>query len=200
MKCAGIALVAGIITACLSAQHVDAQDVRSNTKGFTVGGGLLGSSISTDISGRTVSESGGGLNFEAGYGFTPRLTVFLGLYGSTIDSDLDYSLSQVDLGVRYLFRDTDKQARPYIEGALAGRQFRSDIGDAVTIKASSGGLSFGGGVQVFFSPKIALDLGVNYSLGSFSDWNANGVSFPFRDIDATSTNVRVGVRFWPQGN
>lgn len=197
--------VTGAMLAVLSLPvfGVHAQELRSASRGLTIGGGLLGSSISTNISETTVSESGGGLNLEVGYGFSPKLSIFLAGYGSTIDADPEYTLSQVDLGIRYMFRDTDKQARPYLEGALAGRQFRADLvddEDAVTIKASSGGVSVGGGVQIFFSPRFALDLGLNYSVGTFSDWEANGVAFPFRDVDATSTNVRVGVRFWPQGN
>jgi opacity protein-like surface antigen len=67
----------------------------------------------------------------------------------------------------------------------------------VTVKANSPGVAFGGGVQIFFTPKFALDLGLNYALGSFSEWTANGISVPLADLDATSANVRIGVRFWP---
>lgn len=195
----GFALVATGVYA----HATNAQTVRSPTRGITVGAGLVGSAVSTNVGEETATESGGGVNLEFGYGFSPKWTGLLGLYSSAIDADLDYRISQVDLGVRYLFRDTDKQARPYLEGALSGRQFRLDVGDgtsAVTIRANSSGIALGGGVQIFFTPKVALDLGLSYAFGSFSDWEANGVSFPFREIDATSTNVRVGVRFWPQAN
>lgn len=189
-----------LLAISLVASASNAQDTRSKSTGFTIGGGLLGSSVSTSSDNTTVTESGGGLNVEAGWGFTPQLTAFLGINGSTIDGDTEYTLGQADLGVRYLFRTTDKQARPYLEGALAARQIRLDVTDGaddLTIKANSPGFSLGGGVQVFFTPKFALDLGVGFTLGSFSEWTANGVDVPFPDVDATSTNVRVGVRFWP---
>ncbi len=190
--------------ACLAlASHTTmlrAQETRSSSTGLTLGASLLGSAVSTNFENVTVTENGGGLNLEVGWGFTPQLTVFLGLNGSTIEADTEYTLGQADLGLRYLFRGTDKRARPYLEGALAGRQIEADVLDGaqtVTVKASSSGLTFGGGVQLFASPRVAFDIGLNYSLGSFSDWTANGVSFPFRDIDATSTNFRLGMRFWP---
>ncbi len=176
------------------------QERRSNTEGFTIGASLLGSSVSTNIDNVTVTESGSGFHFEVGWGFTPRFMVFLGGYGSAIESDADYTIGQGDLGLRYLFRGGDKRARPYVEGAIAARQFRLDYGaglDAVTIKASSAGFALGGGVQVFFNPKFALDIGATYTPGSFSDWTANGVTYPFQDLDAPSTQVRLGLRFWP---
>jgi opacity protein-like surface antigen len=182
------------------AAQAEGQDRRSSGGGFTLGAGLLGSSVSTNFDNVTQTESGRGLNLEIGWGFTPNITAYLGINGSAIESDIDYSLGQADLGVRYFFRGSDKQARPYLEGALAARTIRVDVTDGfddVTIKANSPGVAFGGGVQVFFTPKFALDIGLNDTVGSFSDWTANGVSVPVADLDATSANFRLGVRFWP---
>lgn len=180
------------------------QSTRSATRGFTVGGGLLGTSVSTDFGGKDEMDQGGGFNVEVGWGFTPKLTVFLGLSGSEVDPDGnlsdDYRLGQADLGIRYLFRGTDKQVRPYLEGALSAREIRSDDGDgpnSVTLKSRGGGLTGGGGVQIFFSPRVALDIGLDATGGSFSEFKRNGVDIPFPDVDATSTNLRLGVRFWP---
>lgn len=84
----------------LVAVRLPAQEVRSPATGFTIGGGLLGTAVSTNFDNTTVTENGGGLNLELGWGFTPRLTAFLGINGSTIDSDIEYTLGQADLGLR----------------------------------------------------------------------------------------------------
>lgn len=177
-----------------------AQPLRSSTQGFTFGGGLLGSSVSTTSNQATVTESGRGLQLELGWGFTPHLTVFLASSAAEIASDMDYTLGQGDLGMRYLFRATDKQARPYIEGAASGRQLRLQTLSgyrAVTAKASGASLTLGGGVQVFLSPKVAFDVGFTYTPGTFTDFTVNGVAYPYPEFDAASAQLRLGMRFWP---
>lgn len=194
----GVAMISLALATFATSSH--AQQLRSGTTGLTIGGGLLGSAVSTNFGNTTETESGSGLNLEVGWGFTPRLTAFLGINGSAIDSEVEYTLGQADLGLRYMFRGTDKQARPYVEGALAARTINADVTDGfetVTIKANSSGVTLGGGVQIFFNPKFALDLGAAYTFGSFTEWTANGENIPFQDVDATSTSVRVGLRFWP---
>lgn len=177
-----------------------AQEHRSNTAGFTFGASLLGSAVSTNFNNVVVTESGRGLHLEAGWGVTPHLSIFLGSYGSAIEGAVDYALAQGDLGMRYLFRSGDKQARPYVEGAIAGRQLRFDETvqfQRVTVKANSASVTVGGGVQIFLNPKVAFDIGATYTPGSFSEWTANSIRFPFQDVDAPSTQFRLGIRFWP---
>jgi hypothetical protein len=120
-------LLATLVAFTSTPAHAQAR--RSTAGGLTVGGGLLGASVSTNFDNVTQTESGSGLNLEIGWGFTPNWTAYLGINGSTISSDIDYSLGQADLGVRYLFRGTDKQARPYLEGAIAARTIRVDLED-----------------------------------------------------------------------
>jgi hypothetical protein len=177
---------------------------RSRNTGLTLGLGLVGTSLTTKSGSRSVSENGVGVNFEAGWGFSPRFSVYLDATGSAIDSDVDYAVGQGELGLRYMFRATDKKARPYVEGGLAVRQLHFDFEDGtgnpvLTVKSTSGGVVVGGGVQIFFHPRVALDIGATVAPGRFSDWKANSVAVPVPDIDATSTNVRLGVRFWPTG-
>lgn len=183
--------------AVFTSTTAQSQARRSTGGGLTVGGGLIGTSVSSSADDVRLREYGRGLNVEIGWGFTAHLAGYLGINRATISSDFDYSLNQTELGLRYLFRGTDKRVRPYLEGAAARRTLRTDFFGISTVKGNSPSVLFGGGVQLFVSPKVALDLGLNHTLGTFSGWTENGLSIPEGDEYATSTNIRIGVRFWP---
>jgi opacity protein-like surface antigen len=192
--------LATVMAAIVATPDVSAAQARSRSTGITFGGGLAGAALSTDFEGTTTTESGSGFNLELGWGFTKNWSAFVGINSATIESDIEYGLAQVDLGARYTFRQPTHQVRPYLDAALAGRAFNvtiTDGFDTAEVEATSSGITLGGGLQIFFTQAVALDVGLNYSFGSFSDWEANGIRVPIESVDATSTNFRLGLRFWP---
>ena len=198
----GVSLLAAfVVSAPVAPRSAEAQSlpVRSPATGFTIGVGVAGTSVSTSTT-RRLSETSRGLNFEVGWGLSPRFTVFLAATGSVVDSDLDDAVGQGEVGLRYLFRATDKKARPYAEAGIAARQVQFDFTDGtnmLTARGRSTGLLMGAGVQLFFHPRVAMDMAATITGGNLSGWTANGESVDAPDMDANSTNVRIGVRFWP---
>lgn len=177
----------------------DGQSVRSVVKGVSVGVAYTGAAVSNKEGNTTTTESGNGFAGEAGYGFEH---LWLGLQGSVAsidfaDIDGSYTLSGVGIAGRYTFRDNTKQARPYLEAGIVQRQISTDFvgSSTVTVKATSGGVSLGGGVAIFLSPRVAIDIGGQYGFGSFSNWKANGATVDMADWQATSFVLRLGGRF-----
>jgi opacity protein-like surface antigen len=181
-----------------------AQKPMSTSRGGVVSASLTGAAISTTEDGTTTTENGPGFSIEGGYGFGK---VMLGLeYSrSTITAAAglgDYTLSGVGVNGRYVFRGDDKRARPYLEAALLRRTIAASVTDGVDaadVEANSFGLGLGGGVQIFASSNFAFDISGQYGFGTFKNWKANGQSFPFPGIEATSFVLRLGGRLWIPG-
>ena len=90
---------------------------------------------------------------------------------------LDYAVMHTDFGLRFSLADGTSATVPYVEGAFSGRVWnqeaytneRAFTGDAAT---------FGGGVQHFVDRRIALDAGLLFACGKFTDATVNGASVP----------------------
>jgi hypothetical protein len=187
-----------ILAAPAVAQAQGAGGRLSKTTGLSLGASLTGASFSTAEDGTTTTESGAGFQVEAMYGLNKRFSVGLEYARANIDAAEglgQYALSHIGGVGRLFFRDDTKRARPYVEGVLLRREIASDIFDAFNVKARSIGGGLGGGVQIFAKPTVAFDVSGQYASGSFGDWTANGESFPFADMAATSFTFRVGARF-----
>lgn len=174
----------------------------SNIRGASIGASFTGASVSTSEGGTTTTESGTGFQIEGLYGLNRRVAIGLDYARANIEA-LEgfgqYTLSHIGGIGRLFFRDDDKRARPYLEGAILRREIGvgfTDGFDEATVKTSSIGGGLGGGVQIFASPKFAFDISGQYAFGSFGDWEANGQSIPFVDISATSFTLRLGGRFY----
>ena len=180
------------------------QGIRSTDRGPSVGLAYTGVGIATTEDGATTTESGNGVVAEVGYGFGK---LWLGgQFNSASMNDIDgrgtYTLSGLGLTGRYVFRGTDKMARPYLEVGGLRRQLTADVverGSTTTVKASSFGASFGGGISVFFTPRFALDVGGQYGFGDLTDWKANGVAARTNDLAATTFVLRLGGRWFLSG-
>lgn len=174
----------------------------SSMRGASIGASFTGASVSTSEGGTTTTESGAGFQVEGLYGLNRRIAIGLDYARANIDAAEgfgQYTLSHIGGIGRLFFRDDDKRARPYLEGAILRREIGVDITDgfdAATVKASSLGGGLGGGVQIFATPKFAFDISGQYAFGSFSDWEANGQSIPLGDVSATSFTLRLGGRFY----
>ena len=62
---------------------------------------------------------------------------------------------------------------------------------------TNGAASFGGGIYAYFTRTFALDVGVKFSGGEFTEVDLGSVSLNDLDIDATSTRFKVGIVWWP---
>jgi hypothetical protein len=191
----GLSLLVSIAVATpLSAQMsggAQNSSVRSNTTGLHLGLGLNGSAQRIED---YDAESGGGLALRIGYGFSPLVTVFLASEGAWMPDD-EYALGHGDLGVRLNFSDAANNLRPYIDAALSSRVMQDD-----DFQVSGLGATLGGGLQVFFSAPVALDVGLKWTYGQYNTVRdrQSGVSVTNSDgINASSARFNIGLSWYP---
>jgi hypothetical protein len=189
-------------------RRVEQAPVRSSTSGLFFGLGLNGSSIKSDDL-NADSESGGGLEGELGWGFTRHLALFINASAARISSTSgDFDLGHFDVGARWNFASPSRSIAPFIDVAFAGRAaMQSDVvlydgngnmqqGD---LSIMGSGVSFGGGLNYFVSPKWALGGALKYTMGEFSRVQFDKVSVDGFQIDATSARFNLGFTWFPMG-
>jgi hypothetical protein len=194
------ALVAGLVASAalvlLSPPEAAAQARSwSDPTGFHVGVNANDAAITYEDD--TEAEAGAGYGLSVGWGLTNLLTLYLEGSGATVETldGLDtYTLAHADLGARFNFRSAEKRFRPYALVAYSGIAAGMEIGgDLFTI--SGAGPSFGGGIAYFISRKIAVDLGLKATSGSFTEAEYRGNKKTI-DVSATSARLGLGVSFW----
>ena len=200
-----IAICAALLAASLSSSSAAAQGAplpASSTKGVFLGFHLNGSAISGDDLTED-TETGGGLALQLGYGFTPKLALLLDVTGAALDFDGDeVGFAHVDLLLRYAFTSPTRRLVPFVEGGLTGRglaQDDADLGTGVAgdVSLTGGGVSFGGGLQYYATPKVALGVGLKWTVGEFDRVKVDNVTVEGFDIDATSTRFNIGISWYP---
>ena len=168
---------------------------QSDPTGVHLAGALSGAGIVYE--GDDEAESGGGASLRLGWGFNRTVTVFAEAAGARvemIDFSDTYALAHFDLGVRLNFRGPQAKALPYAVLAVSGRSAGIDLGgDVLTITGA--GPTFGGGVAIFFNENVALDLGLKWTTGEFTEAEFMGDKDTI-DISATSARFDVGVSWW----
>lgn len=189
---AAAALLAG--STSLAAQ-APLSPVRSDPTGFHVAGYLSGAGIVYEDDDE--AESGPGAALALGWGVSRSVTLYLEGAGANVQmTDLDdtYTLAHVDLGVRIHFRGPQATVLPYLTVGYSGRAAALDLdGDPFTI--SGAGPSFGGGLLVFLSRRAALDFGLKWTAGKFTEAEYLGEKVDI-DILATSARFNVGLAWW----
>ncbi len=189
---------------------VQAQDapvapaIQSHTSGLFLHARTGGHGMAFD---GPADAEGGGLGLRVGYGFSDRFTVYLGVEGAGFDGgrgfeglgeDEEYGAVYVELGSRYHFR-RGKRLVPYADAALAvvGLGYNGTgpfAGEDVTYGGA--GLSMGGGVLYFFTPKIALDSGIAFTPGSLREQSIDGTRNDV-NIGMAGARIHVGISFYP---
>ena len=167
----------------------------------------LGTSVG-DAGGSINTSSGLGGGVEVGYLVTPRLMAYAGfdLAKQAIDVaglEGDFGLTHFEAGARLNFPIARSKAMPYV-GLWAGRRSLSTTADNFVTGASSdlsmSGMAVGasGGVQVFVSPKIALDGGVWVGVGGMGNIMVVGQRQEWGTPDrTTTTRLRFGANWYP---
>ncbi len=192
-------LAAAIAVVALSASAGSAQ-TNSGTKGFMIGAGLASMIIQADLGTSNSAELGVGYHAEVAYGLE-RPFLFFGRFSSTVvDSGIDYDLTQIDLGARYVFLGTAQNLRPYVELGIARREV-SQLNVLIAqvepsaVTSSTVGVTGGAGAHLFVNSRLAIDAAVTVAPGTFSEWSAFGR--PFGSANATTLGIRAGIKMWP---
>jgi hypothetical protein len=171
---------------------------------------------STAALGTSVGDAGGSLNtssglgggIEVGYLITPRLLAYAGLDIAKQPIDVagldgDFGLTHLEAGARLSFPIPRSKAMPYL-GAWVGRRSLSttvdDFDTGVSSDLSLSGLAVGatGGVQLFVSPKLALDGGVSVGVGRMGNVKVDGHREDWGTPDhTTTTRIKFGANWYP---
>ncbi|HEX8322152.1 outer membrane beta-barrel protein [Longimicrobium sp.] len=197
------ALFAGTM---LSAGGLDAQV--SKNSGFLLNLHVAGNSIETTLEDmESERETGGGLGLGLGYGFGETFALVINLDAASVSSDdddadedaEDLALAHFDIGGRLNFGSTASALRPYVNAAFSGvaeGTTSEDADENVTI--SGAGFTLGGGLQYFFSPRFALDAGLQGSFGKFNQIQLGDESSEIdEDVKFTTARLQLGVTFHP---
>jgi opacity protein-like surface antigen len=195
-----LAVTTAVVAAPLSAQRAPA----SSTRGFFAGIHLNGSSVKFDGDGDEETESGPGLGFQLGYGFTRKVALYFDGTGAALEGDggNDVGLAHGEIGVRYAFTGPTRRFVPFLEAGIAGMALVEDDAELETgstgdVSLSGAGFTLGGGVQYYVSPKFALGAGLKFTSGEFTTFKVDNLSVGGFDTDATTTRINLGFVWYP---
>jgi hypothetical protein len=193
-----------------SAQAQRVRPARAPSARWVINGhstAALGTSVG-DAGGSINTSSGLGGGVEVGYLVTPRLLAYAGLDIAKQAIDVaglggDFGLTHLEAGARLSFPIARSRATPYL-GAWVGRRSLSTTADNFVTGESSdlslSGLAAGatGGVQVFVSPKLALDGGLSVGIGKMGHVKVDGHREDWGTPDnTTTTRIRFGANWYP---
>jgi hypothetical protein len=167
----------------------------------------LGTSVG-DAGGSINTSTGLGAGVEVGYLITPRLVAYAGLdiAKQPVDEvglEGDFGLTHLEAGARLSFPIPRSKVMPYLGGWVGRRRLSTTVDDFDTGTSSDlsmSGLAFGaaGGVQVFVSPKLALDGGVSLGFGKMGNVKVDGQREDWGTPDnTTTTRIRFGANWYP---
>jgi hypothetical protein len=168
---------------------------KSYASKFFLGAGYEGNAISlTEPGVPSDTGSGRGIGIIVGYGFNPHASLLVKISGAGLEGG---TLSYFDIGTRIHFLAESSRAVPFIELAFSGRALKGDFIYGLsthTLTATGIGPTFGGGVNVHFTPAVAFSGGVTWTTGSFSDYKVDNVSVPgVPSLSAMSARVHLGL-------
>ena len=190
-----ILLTAGLCTMAQVSQ-------KSTTKGFmgSAGGHMLGwaSEYFQYMDENAPSGYGGGLRLS--YGVTQLIEPYIGFDITSMGiSNVDaqsFSMSHVDLGVRFNLGGTILPVRPFVEGGFTAR--KGKIGQVINgtsyddVEFSGGTPHLGGGLRYFFNKAIAAYASGLFTIGKTSNFTLNGQKHP-DEVDVTTFRIGVGI-------
>ncbi len=193
-----------------SAAHAQRSQPARAPSRWLIGGhstAALGTSVG-DAFGSINTSAGLGGGVEVGYLITPRLVAYAGLDLAKQAVDVvglegDFGLTHLEAGARFSLPIPRSNVMPYV-GAWVGRRRLSttvdDFLNGTSSHLSMSGLALGasGGVQVFVSPKLALDGGVSVGIGRMGNVKVDGQRQDWgRPDNTTTTRIRFGANWYP---
>jgi hypothetical protein len=181
------------------------------TKGFVLGVHSIaapGLSVTgEDIDGEFKTDFGMGAGVMLGYGFSRTLTAYASLdiakqRSAATDYDATFGLGHIEAGVRANVPLGTPGTIPYVSANIGRRAIGAHVYDTelehdydMTLSGMSYGV--GGGIEHFFSPTMALDLGVSANFGRFNHYDGDGEKAT-ADVNGSRTvRMRIGVNWRP---
>jgi opacity protein-like surface antigen len=175
-------------TTTLQAQNGDAKTYE--TKGFYLNASLLGASWTVDNLSFD-DEYGGGAGLKLGYNFNKNLGLFTSLNAALMSPDEDeYVLAHLDIGLQGTLGSATSRVRPFLNVAASGMTAQDD-----ETEINGAGLSVGGGVLLFLSESMALDISYTHGLIELSEFKMGSQTV---DLDESATTMRllIGLGFY----
>ena len=183
---------------------------RSTTQGWVFGFDLGGAAVSFE---NKPSDGAGLVGARIGYGLNKIVTVYLDAYETDVDvrgfDPFDkVTFGHVDLGLRLHLSNSRRRWIPYGDVAVTSWPL-SDVlknGERTTTNFTGRPpYSLGGGLAIYLSDALALDLNIKGGRGGFRDVEVGNLSaaeasehsHEFIDITAESVRFTVGVSWWP---
>jgi hypothetical protein len=195
----------GVVLGLLFLSPAPAAGQKSTTRGLHLGFHLQGGSLKVEDGD---AAGGGGAGFRVGYGFNRIFTLYLEADGLSVEAGDpgvfagEWALGHAEIGGRFHFANSLRSWVPFLEVALGGRGARvknvtsgSEAWEDVNV--SGGVFSFGGGIYAYFSQTFALEAGLKFSGGQFTEIDLGPLSLENLDLDAQSSRFKVGVVWWP---
>lgn len=187
-----------------------AQDIRSNTKGFSLNlNAAIGSwNSESEFLGNLdeLEPTGLGVSLRAAYGFNQNIELFAALTSVGYSRELEwntYLLTNFDFGGRYNFGATLRRFRPFLE---AGVSVYGMTIDPITfdgfelfeLQSSGLGGHVGGGVHFFLVPNLSITTDVKFAFGNFSNTSLSGnpVNNLDEKLDFTISTVHIGLTYF----
>jgi opacity protein-like surface antigen len=163
------------------ATDVSAQ-ARSTTAGFHLGAALNGSSIKFDLEDEETGleaerESGAGITLTAGYNFTPQFGLLINLTGANLEVEGgSLGLGHADLAGRFSLANPATALVPYLELGVTSIALVEDEESDEDVTISGTGFTGAAGLNYFFSPKLALDANLRFTMGELDTFKVGGNS------------------------
>jgi hypothetical protein len=118
-------------------------------------------------------EAGAGFGLAVVYGFNENVALNVRFDGTTIkpEDGEEYAMGHFDLGVNYYIGTVDSKFRPYLGVMYSGFSLMQE-----NPKVELGGAGFGatGGINYFFAPKLAFNLGLTVNAVTLNSAKLNG--------------------------
>ena len=193
----------GLTPLAASAQLTTAR--RANTEKLMLSLAFDGAALSSDGL-RDESQSGGGFSGQVGWGFTRLFTLIGGASGAVLNpGDDEHVLIHFDLLGRFNFTNPSRAWVPFVDVGISARVAGQDdavvevedVPQTVDLEMSGGGLTFGGGLNYYFTPAIALGANLRWTLGEFSTVKFNSDEIDGFKMDATTTRLSLGITWYP---
>jgi hypothetical protein len=178
---------------------------KSTTRGLNLGVHLQAATLSVQDG---EADGGGGMGVRIGYGLNRIVTLYFEADGVAVESEGSdefrgtWALAHFDIGGRFHFANTLRSWVPYLEVAVGGRG--ASVKDVEAngqvledVSFTGGSFSVGGGINVYFSQTLYLDVGLKLSGGTFTEVDLGAISLNNLDLDANSTRFKVGIVWWP---
>ena len=200
-----IALAGVLLTATgLSAQSQPSYSADHGPTGLIVGANFTGSFVTVGDAavdehgfGGRGRESGAGMHFTLGYGFTPTIAVLLHGGGVMLSEDEERVIGGVDLALRYSFAAPARTVVPYLEMAVGGGALEDGV-DGGRSESTGGSLSGAAGLNVFFTRRFAFNADLRYNLGTFTSISRAGRSTADdASIAFDASRLNVGFNWYP---